>query len=59
MERVGPIDSHCHLQYLDDDELPRALDEAREAGVQRFLVPAVRLDDCERLLALADREPDV
>ena len=55
----GPIDSHCHLQYCELAEEQRTLDEAREAGVSGFLVPAVRLADAERLLALAQREPDV
>lgn len=56
---MGPIDSHCHLQYFDDDELGRALDEARDAGVEGFLVPAIRLSDAERLLEMAQGEPDV
>ena len=55
----GPIDSHCHLQYLDTDDCQRALDVAREAGVSGFLVPAVTLDDSERLLELSARESDV
>ncbi len=56
---TGPIDSHCHLQYFEPGEEARVLDEAREAGVTGFLVPAVRLEDCDRLLALAAREADV
>jgi len=56
---VGPIDSHCHLQYYEPGEVLRVLDEARAAGVTGFLVPAIRLDDCERLLRLAQQEPDV
>lgn len=55
----GPVDSHCHLQYLEGDEEQAALDAAREAGVSGFLVPAVRLSDADRLLGLAQREPDV
>lgn len=56
---MGPIDSHCHLQYFDAEDEIRVLDEARERGVEGFLVPAVRLADADRLLALADREGDV
>jgi len=56
---AGPIDSHCHLQYFEPGEVDQVLDQARAAGVTGFLVPAVRLDDCERLLELAQREPDV
>jgi TatD DNase family protein len=55
----GPIDSHCHLQSLPPDERERALDRARERGVAGFLVPAIRLDDAEEVLALCHRHPDV
>ena len=53
------IDSHCHLQYLPEEERVQALDEARERGVTGFLVPAVNLDDAEELLKLCQREPGV
>jgi TatD DNase family protein len=55
----GPIDSHCHLQSLPPDERERALDAARERGVAGFLVPAIRLDEAEEILALCHRHPDV
>jgi TatD DNase family protein len=55
----GPIDSHCHLQSLPPDERERALDQARERGVAGFLVPAIRLDEAEDILALCHRHPDV
>lgn len=55
----GAIDSHCHLQSLEPDDRERALDEARERGVRGFLVPAIRLDDADDLLALCHRHPDV
>jgi TatD DNase family protein len=55
----GPIDSHCHLQSLPPEERERALDQARERGVVGFLVPAIRLDEAEDILALCHRHPDV
>ena len=55
----GPIDSHCHLQSLKDDEREAALDTARERGVSGFMVPAIRLDDAEALLELCHRHDDV
>ncbi|HVT57433.1 MAG TPA: TatD family hydrolase [Thermoanaerobaculia bacterium] len=58
-ERSGPIDSHCHLQSLAAPERERALDEARERGVRGFLVPAIRLDEAEEILALCHRHADV
>ncbi len=55
----GPIDSHCHLQTLPPEEREAALDDARERGVEGFLVPAIRLDDAEVLLELSHRHDDV
>jgi TatD DNase family protein len=55
----GPIDSHCHLQSLPPDERERALDTARERGVQGFLIPAIRLDEAEDILAFCHRHEDV
>ena len=53
----GPIDSHCHLQSLPPEERERALDAARERGVRGFLVPAIKLDEAEDVLALCHRHP--
>jgi TatD DNase family protein len=53
------VDSHCHLQSLPPDERERALDAARERGVRGFLVPAIRLDEAEEILAFCHRHPDV
>lgn len=53
------VDSHCHLQHYRGDERRALLDRARERGVRGFLVPAVRLEDADDLLALCEAEPDV
>ncbi len=57
----GPelVDSHCHLQSLAPEERERALDAARERGVHGFLVPALRLDQADDILALCHAHPDV
>jgi TatD DNase family protein len=55
----GPIDSHCHLQSLPSEERERALDAARERGVQGFLVPATKLDEAEDILAFCHQHSDV
>jgi len=53
------IDSHCHLQHFEGDERRRVLERARVRGVGGFLVPAVRLEEAEDLLAFSEAEPDV
>ena len=45
------IDSHCHLQHFPLDERLRALERARERGVEGFLIPAVRLEEADYLLS--------
>ena len=59
MSTPGLIDSHCHLQNLPPEERERALDAARERGVQGFLVPATKLEEAEDILAFCHRHPDV
>jgi TatD DNase family protein len=49
------IDTHCHLNfnsYADDRE--EVLRRAREAGVDRIIIPAIDLQSCQQALALAD-----
>jgi TatD DNase family protein len=55
----GVVDSHCHLQSLPVEERDEVLDRARERGVRGFLVPAIRLEDADEVLALCERHPDV
>src|SRR5690349_1291575 len=50
------VDSHCHVnaeRFGDDAE--DVLAAARDAGVERILVPGWNVASCERTLELADR----
>jgi TatD DNase family protein len=53
------VDSHCHVQQIDAGERDSCLDQARECGVDGFLVPALNLEDAETLFELADRHADL
>jgi TatD DNase family protein len=57
---VRLIDSHCHLEYerLVDDQ-PGVLARARAAGVSGMLNISTRRSEWERVVATAEREPDV
>ncbi len=57
MLQPGPIDSHCHVNLLNDPDA--ALERARECGISGFLVPAIKLADAEPLLELCSRHDDV
>jgi TatD DNase family protein len=53
------IDSHCHLQHFGLDERRAVVERARARGVSGFLVPAVRLEEAEDLLAFCESEPGI
>ncbi|MGM0593366.1 MAG: TatD family hydrolase [Pseudomonadota bacterium] len=57
------VDSHCHLDRLDltpfDDDLSRALDAAREQGVERFLCVAIDRGNIPDVIAIAEQHDDV
>jgi TatD DNase family protein len=56
----GIVDSHAHLQHAAfDDDREEVLERAREAGLERILVPGWDLASSEAALALADRHPDL
>ena len=54
------VDSHCHLEYegLVDDQ-PAVLARARQAGVGAFLNISTKRSEWDRVVATAEREPDV
>jgi TatD DNase family protein len=54
------VDSHCHLEYdgLAEDQ-QGVLDRARAAGVGGFLNISTRQSEWARVVATAEREPDV
>ena len=54
------IDSHCHLEYerLVEDQ-PAVLQRARDAGVTGMLNISTRRSEWDRVIATAEREPDV
>ena len=53
-------DTHCHLD-LDKFREDRAaiIQRAREAGIQRMLIPALNLDSWSRLIKLAQFHPEI
>ncbi|MCX7707067.1 MAG: TatD family hydrolase [Anaerolineae bacterium] len=54
------IDTHCHLDlHQFDGDREAVIERALAAGVTRIINPAIDLDSCRRVLALADRHPAV
>lgn len=54
------FDTHTHLGSRQfDADLPDILARARAAGVSRLMAPATDLENARKLLAIAEREPEV
>lgn len=50
--RTPIVETHCHLDYLDEEELPEVLDRSLEVGVERIITIAVSPSNLERVRAL-------
>ena len=58
--RLSFVDTHCHLDLRQfDADRDAVLARAGEAGVGLIVNPAIDLDSCRRVLALAERYPNV
>jgi TatD DNase family protein len=53
------IDSHCHLDYYSNAELPEILARAAVAGVGEMVTIGTRLEQSRRMRALAETLPNV
>jgi TatD DNase family protein len=54
------IDTHCHLDFESfDTDRDEVLQRAAEAGVRRIIVPALDLQNCSSVLALAGQNSAV
>lgn len=49
------IETHCHLDYLESDELEATLAKSREVGVEKIITIAVSPDNLDTIRALANR----
>ncbi|WP_207536857.1 TatD family hydrolase [Sabulicella rubraurantiaca] len=53
------VDSHCHLDYFEDAELPGIIARAAEAGVTRMVTIGTHVEQAAAVKALAERHPEV
>jgi TatD DNase family protein len=54
------IDSHCHLDFEDfADEIEAVVARAQAAGIERMITISTRIAHGDRLVALAERFPNV
>lgn len=53
------IETHCHLDYLDEQSLQQTLDESDEAGIERIVTIAVSVDNLDKVAALSENHCQV
>jgi TatD DNase family protein len=55
------VDSHCHLDYYDEEsgELEAVIARARAGGVSTMLTISTRISEFDRVRSIAERFPDV
>lgn len=53
------IETHCHLDYLAQEELDATLEKSRNAGVERIITIAVSPDNLSRVMELTRTQPDI
>ena len=53
------IETHCHLDYLDAEQLTETLEKSCEVGVERIVTIAVSADNLETVMALTRESPAI
>lgn len=53
------IETHCHLDYLDQAELNITLEKSRQAGVERIITIAVSPGNLNRVMELSRHSPSI
>ncbi|MCL6416670.1 TatD family hydrolase [Aestuariirhabdus sp. Z084] len=47
------IETHCHLDYLEEDQLEQLLEQSRDLGIERIVTIAVSADNLQKVLDLS------
>lgn len=57
--RTPIIETHCHLDYLDECDLETTLQKSRDAGIERIITIAVSADNLGRVMELTRCAADI
>lgn len=56
MSNIELIDTHCHLNFHKyNDDRDAVIHRAKEAGVNRVIIPAIDLESCQEAIDLSDQ----
>lgn len=50
------IDTHCHLTDKKFSDVKTVVEEAKVAGVERIIVPAINIEDAKEVVKVAEKE---
>ena len=53
------IETHCHLDYLDEEQLALTLDKSAAVGIERIITIAVSPGNLDRIMELTRRAPNI
>jgi TatD DNase family protein len=53
------IETHCHLDYLQEDELKATLERSAEVGIEKIVTIAVSPDNLDRVLMLTRKAANI
>ena len=53
------IETHCHLDYLDESELETTLERCAEVGIERIVTIAVSPDNLDKVMAITRAYPNI
>lgn len=53
------IETHCHLDYLEQTELVITLEKSRQVGIERIITIAVSADNLDSVMKLTRSSPDI
>ena len=53
------IETHCHLDYLDEDELDATLTQCAAVGIERIITIAVSPDNLDKVFSLTQQSPNI
>lgn len=53
------IETHCHLDYLDDDQFGAAIERAAASGIEKLITIAVSPDNLSTVVSLTEADPRV
>lgn len=56
---TGIIETHCHLDYLDDDQFAAAVERAVASGIDKLITIAVSAGNLSKVIAMAESDPRV